>query len=505
MGAVELLPAVPERYGRMLRLLSLVFLVFSLPMCQSSESSESSDQGSAPPPAGASQLVQQAYLKASNSDDGDWSGSGVAVSGDTVVMAARNEDSAATGIAGNQVDNSATDSGAAYVFIRTGGVWIQQAYLKGSNTKAGDRFGYWVDMEGDTLVVGAPLEDGTGAVYIFTRTGGVWSEQASVKASNGRADDWFGSSVALSGDTLVVGARFEDSAARGVAGNQSDTSAPDSGAAYVFTRTGGIWTQQAYIKASNTRAGDHFGFSVDVSGNTLVVGAREEDSAATGIGGNQADVSAPDSGAAYVFTRAGEVWNQEAYVKASNTGAGDWFGNGVALAGDTLLVGAPLEDSAATGIGRNQDDNSAPDSGAAYVFTRTGGVWNQEAYVKASNTGAGDNLAFHVAMTPDTLLVGAHLEDSAATGTGGDPADDSAPDSGAAYVFTRTPAGWTQLAYVKASNTKADNWLGSGLAVDGDTVVVGASKEDSAAKGIGGNQTDSSAPESGAVYVFQQQ
>ena len=487
-----------ERFGGVLHLPLLVITSLTLVMCSGSSGN---DQETMQPPV--SQVMPQAYLKASNTEAGDWFGAGIALFGDTLVVNARTEDSAATGIDGTQTDNSATDSGAIYVFTRASGVWTQQAYLKASDTNADARFGYWVDLEGDTLVVGAPLSDSTGTVYVFTRTGGVWSQQAALKASNARAGDWFGSSVAVSGDTVVVGARFEDSGAQGIDGNQADSSAPDSGAAYVFTRTGGVWTQQAYVKASNTRAGHRFGFSVDLSGNTLIVGAPSEDSAATGIDGDQADTSAPDSGAAYVFTRTGGIWTQEAYVKPSNTGAGDGFGNGVAVAGDTFLVGAPFEASAAVGIGGNQTDNSAPDSGAAYVFSKTGGAWSQEAYLKPSNTGAGDFFAFHVAMTPQTLLIGAHQEDSAAQAIGGNGADNSAPDSGAVYVFTRQSGVWSQLAYVKASNAGANNWFGAALAVDGNTVAVGANKDNRPA--IEANQADNSAPESGAAYVFQLQ
>ncbi|MDR4469448.1 MAG: FG-GAP repeat protein [Nitrospira sp.] len=138
--------------------------------------------------------------------------------------------------------------------------------------------------------------------------------------------------------------------------------------------------QQAYVKASNTESDDWFGTNIVVDGDTLVVGVSFEDSAATGINGNQADNSAPDSGAVYVFTRTGGVWSQQAYVKAANTEAGDESGSWVAIAGDTLVVGAPFEDSAATGINGNQADNSAPDSGAVCVFTRAGGVWSQQAY-----------------------------------------------------------------------------------------------------------------------------
>ena len=395
-------------------------------------------------------LVQQAYLKASNTDASDAFGHfTIALSGDTLVVGASSEDSNATGVGGNQADNSASGSGAAYVFTRTGGVWTQQAYLKASNAEAGDAFGTRVALDGDTLVVSAPSEKSNatgvggnqadnsvtsgGAVYVFTRTGGVWTQQAYLKASNTEALDSFGSTLALSGDTLVVGASSEDSNATGVGGNQADNSASGSGAVYVFTRTGVVWTQQAYLKASNTEASDAFG-GVALRGDTLVVSAGGEDSNATGVGGNEADNSASGSGAVYVFTRTGVVWTQQAYLKASNTEASDSFGNSLGLSGDILVVGAINEDSNATGVGGNQADNSASESGAVYVFRRTAGVWAQENYVKAPNAEAGDRFRI-VAVDGDTLAVGAHLEDSNATGVGGNQADNSTSNSGAVYVF----------------------------------------------------------------------
>ncbi|NCP78886.1 MAG: alpha/beta hydrolase, partial [Desulfuromonadales bacterium] len=178
-------------------------------------------------------------------------------------------------------------------------------------------------------------------------------------------------------------------------------------------------TQQAYLKASNTDGGDKFGYAVSLSGDTLVVGAVWEDSNATGVNGNQADNSASKSGAAYVFTRSGGVWSQQAYLKASNTEAGDYFGNAVSLSGDTLVVGAYLEDSNAIGVDGNQADNSASDSGAVYVFTRNGTTWSQQAYLKASNTEAGDLFGNAVSLSGDTLVVGAYLEDSNAIGVDG--------------------------------------------------------------------------------------
>jgi hypothetical protein len=214
-----------------------------------------------------------------------------------------------------------------------------------------------------------------------------------------------------------------------------------------------------YVKASNTGAGDYFGSSVALSadGNTLAVGAYREDSNATGIGGDQANDSANNPGAVYVFVRSdGGDWSQQAYVKASNTGAADIFGYAVALSsdGNTLAVGAYLEASNATGIDGDQADDSMDNAGAVYVFVRdTTDQWSQQAYVKASNTGESDHFGWSVALSGDgnTLAVGASGEDSNATGIGGDEADDTAASSGAVYVFVRSDMGvWSQQAYVKA-------------------------------------------------------
>jgi hypothetical protein len=398
--------------------------------------------------------AQEAYIKASNTDAGDQFGYSVALSGDILAVGARSETSNATGVNGNQADNSAFTSGAVYVFRRSGSTWAQEAYLKASNTGVGDSFGSAVALDGDTLAVSAISEDSnatsvngnqadnsassSGAVYVFRRSGSTWAQEAYLKASNTEANDQFGASVALSGDTLAVGAG-EDSNATGVNGNQADNSANGSGAVYVFRRSGSTWAQEAYLKASNTGANDLFGYSVALSGDTLAVGAYYEASNATGVNGNQADNSATDSGAVYMFRRSGSTWAQEAYLKASNTGAGDQFGHAVALDGDTLAVGARFERSNATGVNGNQADDSAQDSGAVYVFRRSGSTWAQEAYLKASNTGANDNFGASVTLDGDTLAVGADNEDSNATGVNGNQADNSAFDSGAAYVRRIAP------------------------------------------------------------------
>ena len=470
----------------------------------------------------ASQLTQAVgYVKASNTGADDQFGGSVALSadGNTLAVGAYGEDS---------------NSGAVYVLTRSGASWTQQAYIKASNTDSSDEFGRSVALsaDGNTLAVGAAYEASnatgidapggqtdnsasqSGAVYVFTRTGSTWTQQAYVKASNTEAFDFFGYSVALSadGNTLAVGAYGEDSNATGVNGDQTDNSASASGAVYVFTRTGSTWTQQAYVKASNTEAFDEFGYSVALSadGNTLAVGAYGEDSNATGVNGDQTNNSASQSGAVYVLTRSGASWAQQAYVKASNTGASDFFGYSVALSadGNTLAVGAYREDSNATGVNGDQTNNSASASGAVYVFTRTGSTWAQQAYVKASNTGSNDEFGTSVALSADgnTLAVGAIYEDSNATGIDapGGQTNNSASESGAVYVFTRSGASWTQQAYVKASNTGADDYFGWSVALsaDGNTLAVGAIGEASNATGVNGDQTDNSASYSGAVYLY---
>ena len=379
-------------------------------------------------------FAQEAYIKASNSGVDDTFGRSVALSadGNTMAVGAIGESSNAIGVDGDQTNNNSTDAGAVYVFIRDGGgAWVQQAYIKASNTEADPAF----------------------------------------------ADDFFGLSVALSadGNTLAVGATREDSAATGVNGDQTDNSVRFSGAVYMYTRdAGGVWTQQAYVKASSTDIVDFFGRSVALSadGDTLAAGAYLEDSSAIGVNGDDLDNNAIDAGAAYVFTRdTGGVWTQQAYVKASNTDAGDHFGFTVALSadGDTLAIGAQNEDSASTGVNGDDLDNNAIDAGAAFVFTRdTGGVWTQQAYVKAANTDAGDNFGFSVVLSSDgnTLAVGAWLEDS---GDRNDEMDNNAIDSGAAYVFTRDNGGvWSQQAYVKASTMDESDRFGWNLSVSGD-------------------------------------
>ena len=369
----------------------------------------------------------------------------------------------------------------------------------------------WVDAQ---YVVEACNVTGCSASDVITATGVMLDTIGYFKASNPDPDDLFGRSVALSGDgdTLAIGTGYEDSAAMGINGNQDDSSAENAGAVYLFRLEDNAWRQQAYIKASNTDSGDHFGIGISLSadGNTLAVGSVGEDSCAVGINGDQSDDSCEDSGAVYLFRLAENNWYQEAYIKASNTDTGDLFARvAVSADGNTLAVGATGEDSSATGVNGNLMENSMADSGAVYLFRFEDDGWQQQAYLKASNTGAEDwfgggdywanSNSNGLALSADgnTLAVGAAGEDSGAIGINGDQTDDSAFNSGAVYVFGIVDGDWEQQAYIKASDTKAGDFIGDRFGVyvaldtEGNVLAVGAPGEDPA---FG---------EPGAAYLFR--
>lgn len=303
---------------------------------------------------------------------GDVFGTSVALVGDTLAVGAYGKNS---------------DAGAVYVFTRSGTNWTEQACLTAANAAANDIFGRSLALSDDMLAVGAPGKNGyAGAAYVFSRSGTIWTEQTNLTAPNAAANDLFGWSLALSDDTLAVGAPSKDTS---------------TGAVYVFSRSGTTWAQQAYLMAAV--AYSRFGFSLALSGDTLAVGAW----------------GAYNSGAAYVFSRSGMVWSQQACLTASNAEATDYFGHSVSLSGDVLAVGAINEDSDGSG----PTNNSAGDSGAAYVFNRSGGIWTERAYLKASNAAANSLFGFSLALDGDSLAVGAAYEDSIAS------------ESGAVYLF----------------------------------------------------------------------
>ncbi|MEE4174312.1 MAG: hypothetical protein V2I57_08680 [Xanthomonadales bacterium] len=321
------------------------------------------------------------------------------------------------------------------------------------------------------------------------------------KASNTRGRDEFGQSVSISGDTAVIGAYLEDSGARDVDGNELDDSAPDAGAAYVFIRDGGRWRQQAYLKASNADRDDRFGWAVAVDGDLIVVGAPEEDGGGDGVGAPDSDNSASNAGAAYVFERRNRSWQQVAYLKPDNPDPRDRFGTAVAIDGERILVGAPRESSDATGVNGDGSNNRSLNSGAVYVFARSNRGWEQEAYLKASNTGSNDRFGAAVAIDGTDIAVGAPGEGSDAVGVGGDPDNNFAVDSGAVYVFELDDDRWGQIAYVKAFNTETGDLFGTAVDITDLELLAGAVGEDGSAPGVNG-AFDDLRRDAGAAYVY---
>jgi FG-GAP repeat len=387
-------------------------------------------------------FTQQQKLEASDAVRSDRLGSSVAISGETVVVGAPSDDGAA-----------GEDQGSVYIFVRSGGVWSQQQKLEASDAAVDDLFGSSVAISGETVVVGAPFDDEgagdnlRGSAYVFVRSGGVWSQQQKLEASDAAPFAEFGYSVAISGETVVVGARISD----GPAGlNQ--------GSAYVFVRSGGVWSQQQKLEASDAVASDQFGFSVAISGETVVVGAWLD----AGAGGGS-------QGSAYVFVRSGGIWSQQQKLEASDAAAEDQFGYSVAIGGETVVVGAPFDDGAGGGS-----------QGSAYVYVRSGGVWSQQQKLEAADAAAGDVFGYSVAISEETVVISAR-GDRGAAGFG----------QGSAYVFMRSGGVWSQQQKLEASDAAVNDEFGSSVAISGETVVAGAPFDDGA---VAINQ--------GSVYVF---
>lgn len=451
-------------------------------------------------------------MKASNTDMGDEFGRSVAISGDLAVVGTALEDSASRGINGNEADNAALDSGAAYVFQRQLGTWRQVAYLKASNADTEDHFGWSVAISGETIVIGAPQESGSavgingsehlnnslysGAVYVFEYIAGTWMQTAYVKASNTDIRDRFGSAIGIDGDWLAVGAPHEDSDSTGA---QSGVSS--SGAAYMFRRTGGVWSQVAFVKASNAGWADLFGQRLAISGDRLVVGAPGEASSSSGVNGNQADNSLGYSGAAYIFDYVGGAWGQVAYLKAQYPGEFDSFGFAVDVSGDQVVVGAFSDGSNAVGIDGDGSNDLRLDSGAAYIFHKQGATWTQAAYLKAHNASVDALFGYTVAIDGNRVVIGAAAE-SFYGPNGTLSSIGVSVRSGSAYLFERVGGTWSQLRYQKADPFGHDDIFSFSLAISGNRVVVGALNEDGASTGIGGDPNSNSTAGSGAAYLF---
>ncbi len=360
-------------------------------------------------------------LHASDAEAGDAFGVSVSVSGDTALIGAYGEDSG---------------RGAVYVYTAFGTTWTQQATLKASDGVGNDQFGCSVAVEGNTALIGAYGDDAyTGSAYVFIRIGTTWTQQAKLTAPDGVANDAFGSPVALSGDTALIGATGNDDC---------------KGTAYVFTRIGSNWTQQARLTASDGASYDFF-CSVSLCGDTAVIGAYGDER---------------NTGSAYVFTRNGSTWTQQAKLNASDGEMNDYFGSCVSLSGDTVLIGAPMKN----GNGTN--------SGSAYLFTQSDSTWTQQAKLLASDSTAFDMFGCSVRLSGGIALIGA------------DGDSDNGYDSGSAYIFTRTVDTWAQQEKLLPSDGMAWDFFGTNVALAGNTALIGACGDDD-------NGTNS-----GSAYVF---
>jgi len=354
-------------------------------------------------------------------------------------------------------------------------VKAEAAYIANNAT-----FGYSGAIDGDTMVVGALNENtgaaSSGAAYVYTKQGGTWQLQARLTPPNPQTNAYFGIAVGVSGDTIVVAASEEDGSSTSTL-ESLNQDANQAGAAYVYVRSGSTWTLQAYLKASNASTEDKFGEQLAIDGDTIVVTTQWEDGSRTSTV-DAPNEDAAEAGAAYVFVRNGSTWTQQAYLKAANADASDYFGTAVDVDGDTLIVGAYGE----AGNGSSPDDNSLTSSGAAYVFTRSDGVWTQQAYLKPLNQDQFDNFGVSASLDGDQAAVGANYEQGDSSSTVDAPNNNFGGGAGAAYVFARSGVSWTQQAYVKASNAELEDEFGYKVALQGTRLVVGALRGGRAAR-----------------------
>lgn len=373
---------------------------------------------------------------------GDQFGGSVAISGNTAVIGAN-----ATGL-------GVGGPGFASVFVRSGSTWTFQQKLTAADGAADDAFGSYVAIDGNTIIVGAFADNvgsnaQQGSAYIFTRNGTVWTQQQKLLAADGAPNDVFGRSVAIAGDTVAI---------TSVQGNVGSN--PDQGAAYIFTRTGTVWTQQQKLTAADGVSRDFFGDSIAIAGDTVIVGVQDDSTGAT-----------MQHGSAYIFTRTGTVWTQQQKLMATDNTSADYFGFSVAVNGDTAVVGT-LQDVGTSPPVFNQ--------GSVYVFVRSGTVWTQQQKLLASDGAAGDTFGNSVAVEGDTIIVGASGDTNATNAR-----------QGSAYTFTRTGTAWTQQQKLSATDGAAEDQFGASVALAGNIVFIGSLGDT-----IGANSFQ------GSAYVF---
>ncbi len=405
------------------------------------------------PSSGAAYIFQQneeaAWAETAKLSDGETAsddefGTAVAISANIAVSGAQ------------QNDDLAPNAGAAYVFERSGQLWLQEAKLTAEDANAGDLFGNAAAISGETIVIGAPGVDDAGpeagAAYVFVRAVEEWVQQAKLIGTDLGMFDRFGSTVAVHENTAIIGAYGKDEVGT------------DSGAAYIFVRSGTSWTQQAKLTHQGAVPGDEFGSAVAVYGDNALVGAHLSDAAG------------PDSGAAYLFRRSGNNWTEELQLLPNDIGVGDEFGYAVALTERTALIGSPKE------------SRNLGNMGAAYVFVETQEAWVQQAKLTATNGAGGDEFGAAVAIHQDTAIIGAWKDDHPVVDPDEDPTLQA--DKGSAYSFLRDGLSWVEKRRIVAAGTNQSDLFGASVAIGGAFAIIGAKGNDSA----GGN--------SGSAFIY---
>ena len=401
------------------------------------------------------QGAELAFIKATTPTTDAHFGNRVALDGDTLVVSAESEDSSARGInPSNPPREGAANSGAVYVYKRVGSGWNLEAYIKASDSSAGANFGRSLALQGDTLVVGAHRDNDRGAAYVYERVGGTWTERMKLLPDEQNETN-FGQSVALLDDVMVVAAPTYDAGAN------------DSGVAFVYRRNpaDGSWVFERKVVNQRPASFAWLGSGLALSHDYLVAGATGE------ANGSLA------SGTAYVFRA--DTFEQIDVLKPSSASTSAFFGERAAIAGDTIAV-------------NSFNNNAGFDKGLVYIYTRTPeGEFEQATTLQASNATGGDQFGFSIALTEGYLLVGAIHESSGTSGINGSLSSPALENSGAAYLFARTGTGFNQIAHIKANEPAAGAQLGFDVAISGSDIVVSANADPRAATG------------SGAVYVFR--
>lgn len=391
-------------------------------------------------------IISKPLAKAVASDraTSDQFGSSVAVSGNYAAV-------------GN---NPADSTGAVYLYIRSNDAWSQVQKITASDVAANDHFGYAVALCNDYLVVGAPGESedplggnslsAAGSAYLFRNDAGTWSKVQKMVASDRTVDAHFGKSVSISGNDLLIGAPNEDS---------------NTGAAYLFKMTDGVWSQTQKITASDKNAGDHFGNSVSISGKALLVSAVDEDEDAAGSN------TLTSAGSAYLFKNTNGTWSQSQKLIASDRAENDRIGSCVSLSGGYAVVGAVDEDEDAAGA------NTAVSAGSAYVFKNNAGTWSQVQKIVAADRASNDRFGSSVSISGHFILIGAANEDEDARGL------NTLSSAGSAYLFKNKAGTWTQNQKFSAADREANDLFGHSVCFSGKNGLIGIPNDSHDASG----------------------